>query len=254
MQKIAKILTEWIPGDLHSLQWFRRRGIEQRLAYKYYSGGTLKKVGPGIYARSKEPLDWVGGVRLLQEELGKKLHVAQKNALELSGHGHYGVMGKKPIVHLRTYDNSRPPSWFKKVDFGIEFVMKNSSLFKTETELIEFVGKSGLKIKIASRELAILEMIDSLDFSHSFETVENYFTSMSTLRPKVVQKLLEKCKSIRTKRIFLYLTERFEHPYFKKLKINKIDLGSGKRVIVKNGELNKKYNITVPKIYGVSPF
>ena len=41
--------------------------------------------------------------------------------------------------------------------------------------------------------------------------------------------------------------EKINHPWFKKLNLGKIDLGSGKRVVFENGILDKKYNITVPK-------
>ncbi|MEI8027683.1 MAG: type IV toxin-antitoxin system AbiEi family antitoxin domain-containing protein [Pseudomonadota bacterium] len=49
------------------------------------------------------------------------------------------------------------------------------------------------------------------------------------------------------KGLFLHLAEKINHPWFKKLNLEKIDLGSGKRVIFENGVLDKKYNITVPK-------
>jgi hypothetical protein len=45
------------------------------------------------------------------------------------------------------------------------------------------------------------------------------------------------------------LAEKHEHNWLKELQLEKINLGSGNRVIVKNGVLNKKYNITVPREY-----
>ena len=35
--------------------------------------------------------------------------------------------------------------------------------------------------------------------------------------------------------------------WFTDLKLNEIDLGSGKRVIVKNGKYNAKYQISIPE-------
>ena len=52
------------------------------------------------------------------------------------------------------------------------------------------------------------------------------------------------------KRLFLiYGRENDQHSWFKELRIEKINLGSGKRVIVQNGVLDKKYHITVPREY-----
>ena len=78
---------------------------------------------------------------------------------------------------------------------------------------------------------------------------------LQTLRPKVVQELLEKCTSVKVKRVFLYIAEKLELPFVKKLDISKIDLGKGKMQVIKeNGKLNKKYQITVPRELEENPF
>ncbi|MAE58757.1 MAG: hypothetical protein CME69_07750 [Halobacteriovorax sp.] len=43
------------------------------------------------------------------------------------------------------------------------------------------------------------------------------------------------------------MSEKFNLPYFKKLNLERIDLGRGKRVVVEGGSLDKKYNITVDR-------
>ena len=69
---------------------------------------------------------------------------------------------------------------------------------------------------------------------------------LNNLRPDLVQNLLENCSSIKVKRLFLYLAEKASHGWVQHIKLDKIDLGSGKRSIVKNGVYNSKYKITVP--------
>ena len=66
------------------------------------------------------------------------------------------------------------------------------------------------------------------------------------LRPRRLQTLLEQTSSVKVKRLFLFFAERHGHAWFSQLDSQKIDLGSGKRVLVKNGKLNKKYQITLP--------
>jgi len=48
------------------------------------------------------------------------------------------------------------------------------------------------------------------------------------------------------KRLFLYLAEHIGHEWFNYLDISTIDLGKGKRSIIKNGCLDPKYQITIP--------
>ncbi|HCY75809.1 MAG TPA: hypothetical protein DHV28_07790 [Ignavibacteriales bacterium] len=56
---------------------------------------------------------------------------------------------------------------------------------------------------------------------------------LTTLRPKLVQSLLEECNSVKVKRLFRFLAEKLEHNWFKELQLENINLGSGERVIVK---------------------
>jgi len=255
MTKINQILIGWIPGDIHSLKWFRAQEVAQNVAYEYFQNGALDKLGPGIYARKNEKLKWAGGVRLLQEELQKKIHVSGRTALELLGHAHYIPMGNRPIVYLTTYFKEKLPKWFKEIDFGCEFRFRTSGLFSEDVSLHNYKDENGFSFNISSRELAILEFLNIINLSSSFETAENYMNGLSTLRPDVVQLLLERCTSVKVKRVFLYLSEKLELPYFKDINIKKIDLGNGKRQIIEeNGTFDKKYQITVPRLEEENPF
>ena len=102
--------------------------------------------------------------------------------------------------------------------------------------------------------MAIIELIENFDLSNSLETVANYMESLTTLRSYVLQEVLEECQSLKVKRVFLYVSEKLNLPYFKRLDLNKIDLGSGKRVVVKGGSLDKKYQITVDRTSEENPF
>ncbi len=76
-----------------------------------------------------------------------------------------------------------------------------------------------------------------------FELMEG----LNNLSPKQVQMLLENCNSIKVKRLFLYMAEKAAHSWFNYLDFESIDLGSGKRSIVKNGVYIEKYKIVIPK-------
>ena len=69
---------------------------------------------------------------------------------------------------------------------------------------------------------------------------------LSILSPKNVQRLLEECRSVKVKRLFLFMAEKARHAWFEALALDRIDLGRGKRVFAKGGVYNKKYQITIP--------
>ena len=85
----------------------------------------------------------------------------------------------------------------------------------------------------------IYEGIDEADY---------IMEGLTSLRPSVLQELLESCKSIKTKRLFLYMADHHNHPWFKRLDLSSIPLGKGKREIIKGGKLDKKYQIVVPDL------
>ncbi len=253
MTKINQALLHWKTGDVHGLDWLKEKGLSPRHSYFYYEEGLLAKLGPSVFHKSSDQINWPAVIRFLQEEEKIPLHVSGRTALEVHGHGHYIPLGKKPVVFVTSYEKKSFPAWLKKENSIAVFFHTHSNTFSREEFLTE-IEVEGFKFKVSSRELAILEFIESLDNTHSLETAENYMNSLGTLRPEVLQKVLENCNSIQTKRIFLYLSEKLNLPFFEKLNLKKIALGSGKRLVVRGGTLNKKYQITVDKIPEENPF
>mgnify|MGYP002279332661 CR=1 FL=1 len=92
----------------------------------------------------------------------------------------------------------------------------------------------------------MLEYLDNLPEGVSFDMPDKYMESAAVIRPELLMLLLQACKRVKTKRLFLWFAERYHHPWFVRLDISAIDLGRGKRVIVKGGKLDKHYLITVP--------
>ena len=104
------------------------------------------------------------------------------------------------------------------------------------------------EIRLSCRELAMLEVLYLVGSKESYENAALLMEGLNTLRPALVQELLEKCSSIKVKRLFMHLAERFKHPWVKKVAVSKIDFGKGKRVIEEGGRFDAKYRISVPKI------
>ena len=81
------------------------------------------------------------------------------------------------------------------------------------------------------------------DIDHVLQLMEG----LTTLRPGVVQRLLENCRSVKVKRVFLWSAETTGQAWFQRLDLSRIKLGNGKRRIYKGGRFNRKYGITVPE-------
>ena len=104
------------------------------------------------------------------------------------------------------------------------------------------------KTKVSSLERSVLEMLylvpEKVTLNEAYQLVE----SLTAVKPKEFQKLLEECTSVKVKRLFLYMVETIGHSWFKRLDIEKINLGKGVREITKGGKHNKKYNIIIGDI------
>lgn len=114
------------------------------------------------------------------------------------------------------------------------------------------VPHKSFEIEMSPPELAAFEMIHGIKDNSDFDHARTVFEGLSTLRPKESQELLQTCKSVRVKRLFLWMARDCGHPWFKYMDMEKVDLGSGKRVVYKGGKLDQEFLITVPRPEGVS--
>ena len=90
-------------------------------------------------------------------------------------------------------------------------------------------------------------MLYYVPLKQGFDEAIKIVDFMNSLRPNKVQMLLELCTSVKVKRLFLYMAEKQDHFWYKELNFDKINLGTGNRMIVKNGVFDAKYKITVPR-------
>ncbi len=245
--KKNQLFLDWRDDEVHTLNWFRARKINNHLVQKYLQGGLIKRLGGGAYIKFKDKLDWKSAIFTLQQELKLPVHIGGRNALDLHGVGQYLNLGKKSTILVIVREKLRIPIWLKTNDWGVKFRLKTSYLFNNNAVGLQVLKTQGIDLFVSSRERSIMEMIDNLNLNDSFDLLEEYFEGLVNMRPKLVQGLLESCNSVKVKRVFLYMLHHLDLPILKKIKMEKIELGKGKRVIVKNGKLDKIFNITVPR-------
>lgn len=247
--KINKLMKAWPQGTVAVSSWLEAQGIYHQLASGYERHSWIQRIGHGAYIRDGDQVGWQGALYAIQQHLRSPIHVAAKTALEYQGILHFVRSNPAKEVFLFGANKSKLPTWFKTNNW-------KASIHFTATQLFSGVEDLGLieksigaySIQISTRERAALELLHLVPQFQDFEEAHLLFESLRTLRPELVQKLLEKCRSIKAKRLFLYFAESTNQEWFKELKLKRIKLGSGKRVISKGGHFNSKYNISVPKL------
>ncbi|MGA7720357.1 MAG: type IV toxin-antitoxin system AbiEi family antitoxin domain-containing protein [Ignavibacteriaceae bacterium] len=249
MGKINQLIIEWPRGTGKLSSSLNKMGYSKDLLKKYIGSGWLDTLGYGAFKIKNDSVGWEGALYALQTQKDSRIHAGGKTALELKGYAHY-ISTTAARVFLFGAQRYFLPKWFREQSWydSIYYSMTNLFDYSKVNGFSKF--KSGnFEINISSPELAAMEMLYLVPAIQTFEEAMQLMEGLTTLRPALVQVLLEKCNSLKVKRLFLYMSEKNNHDWLKNLNIKKIDFGSGKRVIVKNGVFNNKYNITVPKEY-----
>lgn len=249
MEKINKLITNWPRGTVALTSFLNSLGLQNELLHKYTRSRWIESVGNGAYKLGRDKVSWEGAVYALQMQAGFSLHPGGKTALELKGLAHYASQGES-TVNLFGPADELLPKWFTSQEWSrrIGYVRTNLFDYKGLPAYSVYETK-GIEIKISSAELAMLEMLYMVPKHNSFDEAYLIMEGLASLRSRLVQLLLEKCRSIKVKRLFLYMAEKSGHSWFNELQPGRLDLGTGKRLIIKHGRLNHKYNITVPKEY-----
>ena len=244
--KINRLIDQWVTGATSATSYLNDIGFSRDLLVKYKNSGWLESFGRGAYMRSGDRVDWPGALFTLQTQLGLAVHAGGKTALERKGYAHY-LPARQKRVFLYGPRGLALPAWFKGDRFGVEFVVTRTNLFPAELRegFTEFQEKD-FSVRISAPERAILEMLHLVPLKVGFDEARLVMGNLVTLRPEVVQGLLEACRSVKVKRLFLYMAENQEHAWLSQVDLSKVDLGKGKRMIVPNGRYDAKYRITVP--------
>ncbi len=244
--KINRLLASIPNGIVLQSSWLLSKGYSLDLQKYYRRSGWLKALGNGAMFRSNDQPGYEGGVYALQDQSGLSIHPGGRTALALQGKAHYLEFNNSQIW-LFGGEKEMLPAWFRKHSWGQKIHYKATSFLPKELGLID-IPISGFSIKIASPARAMMECLylapGKFDLMECYQLMEN----LNNLRPQQVQELLESCISIKVNRLFLFMAEKCNHNWFKHLNLSKVELGIGKRSLVKDGVYIRKYQITVPKI------
>jgi hypothetical protein len=243
--KINQLLQEQPLGVVLLSSWLARQGYSIDLQKHYRKTKWLQSIGKGAQIRADDKVGYEGAIYSLQKQSELTIHPGGRTALSLLGKAHYLELNSRKVV-LFGATGEKLPTWFKKHDWGVKPDYHETSFLSPGLGFTEVEIKS-FSIKVSGAARALMECLYLAPLKQELTECFELMEGLNNLPPKQVQALLENCQSVKVKRLFLYMAEKADHSWFKQLDPTRVDLGKGKRSIVKNGVLIAKYGITVPK-------
>lgn len=250
-EKLNHLLKEWLPGTVMPQSWLEGHGISRQLSSFYVKNGWIEKLGQGAFLKAGDRVDWKGGLYTLQKQLNLKVHLGGRSLLEVIGASHFVPVGSRGPLYIYAdgqVEKKQLPKWFVTGFKELVSVIYLPRGLFLEPFGIEELNESHFSIRVSSKERALMEVLVLVPQTISYSHAYLLFQGQETLRPKVVQKLLECCNSFKVKRLFLHLGKKCGLPWMNYLNVTHIDLGQGKRQIGSGGWYDNEYKISVPKL------
>jgi hypothetical protein len=266
--KLNNLGHELPEGLLVDAAWLETRGYSRSLRSQYVAAGWLERPARGVYRRPRGSLSWEQVVISLQTLLQFPVSVGGRSALELQGYAHY-LSHTQPAIHL--YADKKLPGWLAKLPVDQTFTCHNRTRFlpapkpyadrlhlsadspdDSDTTLpgalrLTRWGSWNWPLVMSTPERAILELVDDLPKHETFHHVDVLMEGLTSLSPRRLQHLLEQASSVKVKRLFFFFADRHRHRWLDRIDRHAIDLGKGKRMLVKGGKLDPTYQITIPE-------
>lgn len=241
---INQLLQHWPSGTVATQALLSKHGIDRRAASKYVASNWLERIGEGAYRRPGKTIKWFGAVHALQTQLQLPVHPGGITAMEYLGYAHNITTGQR-TVFLFAIPGTRLPTWFNNNDWGVPIQLVTTRALPFDHQNITKKAVEDDSLDVACLELAALEMLYQVPTQQSYEEAFHVMETLTSLRPSLVQQLLEHCTSIKTKRLFMHVAEQLQLPWVKQVNLNHVTFGKGKRTIHKGGQLFPKYHLVI---------
>jgi hypothetical protein len=242
--KLNRLLQENTQGGLFFSAWLKDNGYSDKLVEGYRKSGWLSALSRGVMYRTGDKLRAFAMLDSYNDQLKRSLRIAAHSALELRGFNHFVPMGK-PVLMIGHSTNESIPDWLKSGDFDYSMRFFSTETFKVPQMIVPNTDYPHLQA--SSPEQAFLECLLLAPKRYSYMDLFYIMEQLTTLRPSVLQGLLETTDNLKVKRMFLYMAEKAKHNWLYSLDVEKIELGTAKHKLVEGGVYVPKYKITVPK-------
>lgn len=226
--------------------WLSDHGMDARSQYAYMKSGWLTRITKGVYKMQGVSPTLMATLSSYNTQIGKHCILGAFTALQLRGYAHYLPMGK-PKAYLFTDRKNKLPGWIVNGDWDMSVKYMTTSFLGDGLLGVEPLTIGQYELFVSSPERAILECLHLPDAASSLLDTYYIMEGLTTLRPKLVQTLLESCTSLKVKRLFLYMAEKAHHPWYNALNYDHLSLGTSRLMVTPIGKYISKYNMTIPK-------
>lgn len=158
-------------------------------------------------------------------------------------------MGSRTRLYIYAGSRHVPrylPKWFQELE-DLSLIYVSRELFDSNIGLMDF-DCGNFTIQISEPERAIFEMLYLVPNKMPFEHACLLMQHQNNLRADVVQQLLEECPSQVLKRLFLYLSRKFNLTFIQRISFKNVELGRGVRHIGQAEVYDKELDLYVPKM------
>lgn len=180
-------------------EWLAGQGLDAKGQHSYMKSGWLNRLSRGVYALQGTTPTLYNAVAAYNTQLDKHCIVGAYTALELRGYSHYLSLGS-PTAFLFTSKDDKLPAWMLQLEWDMGIKYMTTSFLGDDRKGVESLDVNGSILLVSSPERAILECLNLPDSSVSLLNIYYIMESLTTLRPKLVQTLLEACTSQKVKR------------------------------------------------------
>ncbi|QPN43152.1 type IV toxin-antitoxin system AbiEi family antitoxin domain-containing protein [Priestia aryabhattai] len=193
---LLKELYKTMPRDmLLDLSTLQKIGISNQRAAGYAKSGWLTRVAHGVYVFPGESLRLPSALSYLAMQI-EGLHV-----------GGYSALLEHDSTPLVLWGDARAalPRWFSE-RFSVRY--SHARLFDWEgssmpEQTLTDAGPALGGIKCSTPERAMLEMLYDVGGKQSLEDAYSAFSQVKVMYPDIVGDLLQRCTSVKAKRLFL---------------------------------------------------
>ncbi|MBN2664821.1 MAG: type IV toxin-antitoxin system AbiEi family antitoxin [Bacteroidales bacterium] len=242
--KLNRLLAAWLPGKLFFSAWLRKNGYSDQLIQQYRKSGWFTSLSKGVFMRKNDRPNIFGSLTSFNEQLNKNYYIGAHSALELAGFSHFIPFGENPVLMIGHSVNEKIPGWLTKIDFGFQLHFFSSTYFPNP--VLTTIAQDNYFVKISSPEQAFMECLLLAPQHYDLMGLYLIMEQLATVRPEIIQSILEQTNNIKVKRLFLFMAQKAGHDWFFRLDRHRINLGKGKQQLVKNGVYLSDFLITIP--------
>lgn len=201
-------------------------GISASLAVQYVRAGWLTRLSRGVFSRPG-PLELHACLRFLEGRM-EGLHVGGKTALDW-----YGIrqnLYHRPVLRLYGWASGPLPVWFTERFPGSSY--HRLRLFDETPPTLLHVSPYQRREDaplVSDPERAALELLSEVGVRQPLQEARELLEGAPYLRAAVLQKLLERCRQVKTVRLCLTIGRDLRLPWASKLDAARFPKGRGGR-------------------------